>query len=450
MMTRYHWVIFPTDFLFLSFILLLCVSFWRHRYEVKFLNMLCTLLQRPLVLTACFLFMMYGIIAILDSIHLQKQGHIYSVLDHCLSPLNVFYEKTYSKPMAHYSAVKSVRFDAATARFIQYYPKLRYTASSTGSVCSLICMACLRAVLGLSILGICAYVCYQRIAVFKKFCVFCQKNKFAWRTALGCVVISGLLCSVVQVLLQHYHLLGTDKVGQDVFYQSLKGIRTAFIVGFLTSFILLPVAISLGICAGYLGKKTDDLIQYLYTVISSVPGILLIAASFLSLQIILFRHEAWFNSGLERAECKLLLLCFILGLTSWTNLCRLIRAETLKLKTMDYVLAARTIGTSTPMILRQHIFPNLVHIVIIATAIDFSSLILSEAILSYVGIGVDPSLHSWGLMINAARLELAREPVVWWPLMSAFLMMFILVFSTNIIADFLRDALDPKINSIKN
>jgi peptide/nickel transport system permease protein len=139
-----------------------------------------------------------------------------------------------------------------------------------------------------------------------------------------------------------------------------------------------------------------------------------------------------------------LALCLILGLTSWTGLCRLLRAETLKLRDLEYVQAAKVLGVSQALILFRHILPNVFHLVLIAVALDFSSLVLAEAVLSYVNIGVDPTTESWGNMINTARLEMAREPVVWWSLASAFCFMLGLVLPANLLADALRDAFDPR------
>lgn len=134
----------------------------------------------------------------------------------------------------------------------------------------------------------------------------------------------------------------------------------------------------------------------------------------------------------------------IIGLTGWTGLARLLRAETLKLRELDYVTAARAFGVSRPRILARHILPNVQHIILISVVMDFSGLVLAEAILSYVGVGVDPVMNSWGNMINAARMELAREPVVWWPLTAAFGFMFTLVLAANLFADVVRDAFDPR------
>jgi peptide/nickel transport system permease protein len=155
-------------------------------------------------------------------------------------------------------------------------------------------------------------------------------------------------------------------------------------------------------------------------------------------------HAEAFDTIAVRADTRLLFLCLVLGMTSWTGLCRLLRAETLKLREMEYVQAARALGVGDPGILTRHILPNLFHIVLISITLDFSGLVLAEAVLSYINIGVDPTTFSWGNMINSARLEMAREPVVWWPLFAAFLFMFILVLSANLFADGVRDALDPR------
>lgn len=230
------------------------------------------------------------------------------------------------------------------------------------------------------------------------------------------------------------HPLGTDKIGRDVLYSSLKSIRTGLIIGFLTTFLMLPFAIFFGLCAGYFRGWVDDLIQYLYTTVSSVPSILLISAMILSLQFKIEGH----------ADLRLLVLCIALGITSWVTLCRLIRAETLKLRESEFVQAALALGVSRFAIIRRHILPNLTHIILITVILDFSGLVLSEAVLTYVGVGVDPSTYSFGNMINASRLELARDPMIWWPLLGAFSFMFLLVLSANVLSDAIQERLDPR------
>ena len=199
----------------------------------------------------------------------------------------------------------------------------------------------------------------------------------------------------------------------------------------------------MGIAAGYFGGFVDDIIQYIYTTLSSIPGVLLITASVLSMQTYIANHPQQFRTLAENADARLLALCLILGVTSWTSLCRLLRAESMKLREVDFVLAAKALGSGSFKIIYKHLLPNVMHIVVITLVLDFSFLVLAEAVLSYVGVGVSPMTISWGNMINAARLELAREPVVWWPVLSAFLFMFLLVLASNLFADAVCEAFDP-------
>jgi peptide/nickel transport system permease protein len=247
----------------------------------------------------------------------------------------------------------------------------------------------------------------------------------------------------------HYHILGTDKVGQDVFYQALKSIRTGLVIGTLTTLVMLPFAVLLGIMAGYFGGWVDDVIQYIYTTLNSIPGVLLIAAAILMLQVYMHAHGESFTSLEARSDMRLLSLCIILGITNWTGLCRLLRGETLKLREVDYIQAAQAFGVGHLTIIIRHILPNVMHIILISVVLDFSGLVLAEAVLSYINIGVDPSMNSWGNMINRARLELAREPIVWWSLSAAFVFMFALVLSANLFSDAVRDAFDPRLREAK-
>jgi peptide/nickel transport system permease protein len=225
------------------------------------------------------------------------------------------------------------------------------------------------------------------------------------------------------------HPLGTDRIGNDVLYSSLKGVRTALLIGGLTTLIVIPFALLFGMPAGYFGGRVDDAVQYVYTTLASIPDILLITAFMLI------------------AGRGLLPLCVILGITSWTGLCRLLRGETLKLREMEYVQAARALGLSPLRIMTRHIVPNLMHIVLISSVLRFSALVLTEAVLSYLGLGVDPGTGSWGHMINMTRLELCREPLVWWNFAAAFTFMFGLVLPVNVFGDALRDALDPRLKT---
>ena len=226
------------------------------------------------------------------------------------------------------------------------------------------------------------------------------------------------------------HILGTDKIGTDVLYLALKSIRTGIIIGGVTTLLVVPLAIFFGVIAGYFGGLIDDIIQYIYTVLSSIPGVLLIMAF-----IIIF-------------DRGLLQLCIAMGIVSWTGLCRVLRGETMKLREMEYVQAAEALGISPFRIIVRHIVPNVMHIVLISAVLSFSGRVMAEAALTYIGIGVGANTISWGVMINDALRELARDPVVWWKLFAAFIFMVGLVLPANIFGDALRDALDPRLKSI--
>jgi len=226
------------------------------------------------------------------------------------------------------------------------------------------------------------------------------------------------------------HPFGTDKVGSDVLYLSLKGIRTGIVIGAVTTLLAIPFAILFGLLAGYFGGWVDDAIQYFYTVLSSIPNVLVIVA----FMVIAGR-------GLPQ-------LCLVMGITSWTGLCRVLRGETMKLREMEFIQSARAMGVPAWKILARHIVPNVLHVVLITAVLRFSDQVLAEAALTYMGIGVDPSVTiSWGQMIVDARLELARDPVIWWKLVAAFVFMLGLVLPTNIFGDALRDALDPRLRT---
>ena len=228
------------------------------------------------------------------------------------------------------------------------------------------------------------------------------------------------------------HLLGTDKTGEDVLYKTLKSVRTGLIIGGLTTLIAVPFAIFFGVLAGFFGGWLDDAVRYLYSTLSSIPGVLLIVAL---MQV----GKGWVP--------QLVLLCVVLGLTGWVGLCRLLRGEAMKLREKEYVQAALALGVSKFRIIRHHVVPNLMHLVLISIVLRFSGLVLAEAVLSYVGVGVGPDTYSWGSMIDQARGELGRDPVVWWSLAAAFVTMFLLVLAANLFSDALRDALDPRLRT---
>ncbi len=258
-----------------------------------------------------------------------------------------------------------------------------------------------------------------------------------------------MLAGPVIALAGHYHPFGTDRTGNSVLVQALKSIRTAFVIGSLATVATLPLAVGLGVVAGYFRGWVDEVVQYLYTLLSSIPNVLLIAACVLMVQVFIDQNPDLFETGAERADLKLALLCLILGLTGWATLARLVRGETMKLRELEYVQAAQAFGVGPARIMRRHIVPNVMHLVLITTVLDFSALVLYEAVLSYVGVGVDPSMASFGGMINLARSEMSRDPVVWWSFAAAFAFMVTLVLAANLLADGVRDAFDPRHRALR-
>ncbi len=407
-------------------------------------------------------------IGLLDSLHfrLQLDGkpgqkasyaiEVLSVLDALAVPLRTRNEKTYSEPFATRLYAKET-IDLPGGETVRDYPRLKHggshlgeregeVAADAGLTAFRIGMLTLLGWLALAAAAAAVVARGDAVAVdtpgWQKICR--GETAFAWNAVLLTLGLMLLVLVPLFWLAGQYHVFGTDKVGQDVLYQVLKSVRTGLIIGLVTTLVMLPMAVLLGIVAGYFRGWIDDVIQYIYTVLNSIPGVLLIAAAVLMMQVVIDTHPQWFSTAAERADLRLLALCFILGITSWTGLCRLLRGETLKLRELEYIQAAQAFGVSSWRIVVRHILPNLMHIVIIALVMDFSGLVLAEAVLSYVGIGVDPTMISFGTMINSARMELGREPVVWWSLAAAFTTMFILVLAANLFADALRDAFDPR------
>lgn len=413
-------------------------------------------IQRPLQqigrskigMASLVVLLFFVLIGLLDSVHYvpadDKRNEIISLLDAFATPLREHGEKTYSAPFATTLYSKEM-MTLADGSMQWAYPRLEFGGrhladTETQPIADILQKAVYGLAQGASLIGFIILLMWGLLAEQHKRFIRSSTAKTVW--AVVFVIVSFSYAAIY--LSAYYHIFGTDKVGEDVFYQAVKSIRTGLVIGTLTTLIMLPMAIIFGILAGFFRGWVDDIIQYLYTTLNSIPGVLLIAASILMVQVYMANHEAAFTSVIVRADTRLLFLCMILGVTSWTGLCRLLRAETLKLREMEYVQAASALGVKQGAILLRHILPNVMHIVLISVVLDFSSLVLAEAVLSYINIGVDPTSYSWGNMINGARLEMAREPIVWWSLTAAFVFMFALVLAANLFADVVQNAFDPR------
>ena len=408
------------------------------------------------------------LIGLLDSIHFRSgedatnPGEVLSLFDTLVTPLREQQEKSYSAPFATtlYTKEMVMQEDGVTQRI---YPRLKYggahltdSGEKRRDILMTTAMGIAQAIvlwlLVIFLLGL--WRRRERARVRGKYAAHWlsmlrrnrdDANRFPWHVLSWMLLILFMLILISANLSLKYHILGTDKVGEDVFYQALKSIRTGLVLGTLTTLVMLPAAILMGVMAGYFRGWVDDVIQYLYTTLNSIPGVLLIAASVLMLQVYMDNNAADFSSTIERADMRLLFLCIILGVTSWTGLCRMLRGEALKIRELDDLQASQAFGVSSFRIMMSHLVPNVMHIVLITVVLDFSGLVLAEAVLAYINIGVDPSTNSWGNMINSARLEMAREPIVWWSLSAAFVFMFALVLAANLFSDVVRDAFDPRL-----
>jgi len=218
-------------------------------------------------------------------------------------------------------------------------------------------------------------------------------------------------------------ILGTDLFGRSVFFKILIGAQTAMTIGFLTTAISLPVGILLGSLSGFYGGKVDAAVMWLYTVLSSIPSILLLV-------------------GISYALGKgMISICVAMGAVGWVGLCRLIRGEVMKHKNLEYVMASRLLGASDMRLIFHHILPNVFHLAIISASLTILSAIKFEVILTFLGVGIQNGA-SWGTMVADAAGELVNG--IWWPLFGVTVAMFLILYSLNIVGDSLRDALDPK------
>jgi peptide/nickel transport system permease protein len=396
-----------------------------------------TIFKSSIAMASAIVLLFYLLFALLDSVHFKviNQGNMITLLDMAFEHRINNTERTYSAPFASTEYAKSVIVKDGVTQQVNL--PLKYISND-----GILLSSTIAVLIGLLIssLLVLSHIFWRKRRGWQ--------DEIPWSTAYIVSTLIITICSWLYLMSFDYHVLGTDKVGGDVLYQSLKSIRTGVLIGILTTLLMLPVAITLGVSAGLFRGWIDDVIQYIYTTLNSIPSVLLIAAAVLLMQVVMDNNPQWFETTQERSDLRLLFLIIILGVTSWTGLCRLLRAETLKISQVDFVTAAKAFGVSKFGIIRKHIIPNLMHIILIAVVLDFSGLVLAEAVLSYVGVGVDPTMHSWGNMINQARLEMAREPMVWWSLFSAFVFMFILVLAANLFSDRVQMVLDPRNKNI--
>jgi ABC-type dipeptide/oligopeptide/nickel transport system permease subunit len=220
--------------------------------------------------------------------------------------------------------------------------------------------------------------------------------------------------------------LGGDKWGRDVLEKTIKGTETSLLVGLAAALLATFLGTAFGAQAGFYGGRVDDFFNWLYSVLTSIPYLLLILA---------------IAAVLNQKGVTTVVL--ILGLTGWTGIFRLVRAEYLKHKVREYVQAADAIGASSARRMFVHILPNVSHVVLVQLSLHVVLFIKSEVILSFLGFGVGVDTVSWGSMLNEASNELLIG--AWWQLAAATAAMAVLVTAFGLFTDALRDALDPRL-----
>jgi len=341
---------------------------WRH------------VLKRPLAMSAAVVLLFYVVVGMLDSVHFREaltqqdgqtethySGEVISIFDKLVTPMRVQQEKSYSAPFAsHLFSMETI--DTENGQ-IRDYPRLRYGGQHLANpevdfVPNLMLGTVLAFIYSLLIwLVMCAVVNWRAAVIYQSSFgnmmgkIATGHTRVPLRSILITLWVMIFIVTFIVIFSDKYHILGTDKVGNDVLYFSLKSIRTGLVIGTLTTLIMLPFAVLLGIMAGHLRGWVDDVIQYLYTTLNSIPGVLLIAAAILSLQVYMANNPDMFETVTERADLRLLFLCMILGITSWTGLCRLLRGETFKISRLDYIEAASAFGTGHFKTMMGHILP---------------------------------------------------------------------------------------------
>ncbi|MCB9764931.1 MAG: ABC transporter permease [Alphaproteobacteria bacterium] len=237
---------------------------------------------------------------------------------------------------------------------------------------------------------------------------------------------------------------GTTGAGKSVLLRVFHGTKVAFVVGTCGAGLSVVIGMTLGVLAGYFGGWVDEAVQYLYQTVASIPYLLLL----LALAFVIRQGPvaaAWYETALsDYVSLGLFNIIVVIGLTSWVTLCRLVRAEVMKVRELEYVQAARALGLGSGRIMSRHVLPNVFHLVIINFSLRFVTAIKSEVILTFLGVGVDKE-PSWGQMIADAKNELMRG--IWWPLLASGVALFLLTLAINYLGDALRDALDPKLRT---
>ena len=235
------------------------------------------------------------------------------------------------------------------------------------------------------------------------------------------------------------HIMGTDEQCRDYFIRVIYGARVSLLVGLFASLIVLVIGLLYGSISGYCGGKVDMVMMRIVDIIYSLPDMLVII-----LLATVLNQTLTFPAGsaLAKLGSNMVSMFIVFGLLYWVGMARLIRGQILSIKENEFVLAARSIGAKPGWIIRKHILPNCLSVIIVSTALQIPSAIFTESYLSFIGLGVNAPMPSLGSLANSARQGLQTYP---YKLIFPALMICLIVLSLNLLGDGLRDAFDPKL-----
>ncbi len=234
------------------------------------------------------------------------------------------------------------------------------------------------------------------------------------------------------------HIMGTDSLGRDYFVRVVEGAKVSLSVGLFASILVLIIGVLYGSISGYKGGRTDLIMMRIVDIIYSLPDVLII----ILLSVVLNQTLDPNNPIVKALGTNMVAIFVVFGLLYWVSMARLVRGEILQIKNNEYILAAQAMGGKSSHIIRTHIIPNCISVIIITTALQIPSAIFTESFLSFMGMGVQAPMPSLGSLANSARQGLQSYP---WQLVFPAVLIILIVLAFNLLGDGLRDAFDPKL-----